>query len=161
MEKRLSRGMLALYLVMLIWLVPFKLTFNISAIFDHHRRNLNLIPFASNFGEMILNCIFFIPFGLLLSVNFKKAGFITKLAFITLFSLMAELIQYIFAIGAADITDLITNTFGGFLGLTVYGLGNKYISHKRLDRVIISIGAFLFVFFIAMHVSHFIRGSSR
>ncbi len=152
--------MLALYLVILTWLVLFKLTFNFSAILDHHRRSLNLTPFASNPGEMILNCIFFIPFGLLLSINFKKTGTLTKLAFISLFSLAAELIQYIFAIGATDITDLITNTFGGFLGLTLYGLGNKYIGHKRLDSFIISIGAFLLVIFIAIHVSHFFRKPS-
>lgn len=161
MGKWLSRGMLALYLLTLLWLVLFKLKFNISAILDHHRRSLNLIPFASNFGEMLLNCIFFIPFGLLVSVNFKKVGFLPKLAYISFFSLSAELTQYIFAIGATDITDLITNTFGGFLGLTLYGLGNKCIRYERLDRIIISVGAFLFVLFVAMQVSHFIQRSSR
>lgn len=52
----------------------------------------------------------------------KKAGFLPKFAFILVFSLTAEFIQFIFAIGATDITDLITNTAGGFLGLKLYGL---------------------------------------
>jgi glycopeptide antibiotics resistance protein len=164
MGKILSGGLLALYLVILIWLVLFKLKFNISSVLDYHHRSLNLIPFAApsivngriNFGEMIFNCIFFIPFGLLLNVNFKKVGFLHKFAFILVFSLTAELIQFIFAIGATDITDLITNTFGGFLGLKLYGLSNKYINNEKLDRVIISIGTLLLLLFISLHVSHFV-----
>lgn len=167
MRKILSRGLLALYLVTLIWLVLFKLKFNISSVLNYHHRSLNLIPFAApsivngeiNFGEMIFNCIFFIPFGLLLNVNFKKIGFLPKIASILVFSLSAELIQFIFAIGATDITDIITNTFGGFLGLKLYTLCNKFINNERLDTVIMSIGAVLFVLFISMHVSHFVLRS--
>jgi glycopeptide antibiotics resistance protein len=164
MRKILSRGLLALYLIVLIWLVLFKLKFNISSVLNYHHRSLNLIPFAApsivhgtiNYGEMILNCLFFIPFGLLLNVNFKKAGFLPKLAFIMCFSLTAELTQFIFAIGATDITDVITNTLGGFLGLKLYDVSNQYINNEKLDRVIISIGILLFVLFISMHVSHYV-----
>jgi len=147
MGKILSRGLLALYLVTLIWLVLFKLDFNISSVLNYHHRSLNLIPFAGpsngSFREMIENVIIFIPFGLLLNVNFKKNGFLPKFAFILVFSLTVELIQFIFAIGATDITDVITNTVGGFLGLKLYGLSNKYINNKKLDRVIISVGTLL------------------
>lgn len=162
MRKIVSRGLLALYLAVLIWLVLFKLTFHLSSILHHQHRSLNLIPFAApsivngkiNFGEMILNCVFFIPFGLLLNVAFKKGRFVPKLVFILVFSLAAELIQFIFAIGATDITDVITNTLGGFLGLNIYGLSKAYIDDERLDKIIISVGLVLLVLFIAMHVSH-------
>ena len=148
----------------MIWLVQFKLKFNISSILNYHHRSLNLIPFAApsmvngsiNFGEMILNCIFFIPFGLLLNVNFKKTGFIPKIIFILGFSVAAELSQYIFAIGATDITDVITNTFGGFLGLVLYDVSKKYINNEKLDRLIIVMGMLLFVLFISVHLSHFV-----
>jgi glycopeptide antibiotics resistance protein len=163
MRKILYRGLLTLYLVVLVWIVLFKLSFNISKILEHHQRSLNLIPFAApsvvygkiNFDEMIYNCLFFIPFGLLLNVNFKKVRFLPKLTFILIFSLTAEIIQFIFAIGATDITDVITNTLGGFLGLKLYDLSNKFINNEKLDKFIISIGAILFVIFISMHVSHF------
>jgi len=165
MGKILYRGLLALYLAIIIWLVLFKLKFNISSVLNYHHRSLNLIPFAApsivngriNFGEMIYNCIFFIPFGLLLNVNFKKIGFLPKLVFVMVFSLTAELIQFIFAIGATDITDVITNTVGGFLGLKLYNLSNKYINSEKLDKFIISVGILLLVLFISMHVSHFVR----
>lgn len=145
MGKILSRGLLALYLGILIWLVLFKLQYNISSVFNYHHRSLNLIPFAAPSREMIDNVIIFIPFGVLLNVNFKKVGFLPKFAFILGFSLTAELIQFIFAIGATDIIDVITNTVGGFLGLKLYGLSNKYINNKKLDRVIISVGTLLLV----------------
>jgi glycopeptide antibiotics resistance protein len=151
MEKILSRGLLALYLVILIWLVLFKLQYNVLSVFNYHHRSLNLIPFAGpskvngSFGEMIDNVIIFIPLGLLLNVNFKKVGFLPKFAFILVLSLTFEFIQFIFAIGATDITDVITNTVGGILGLKLYGLSNKYITSKRLDRVIIFVGILLLV----------------
>ncbi len=110
---------------------------------------------------MIFNCIFFIPFGLLLNVNFKNGGFLRKLSLILFFSLTAEFIQYLFEIGATDITDVITNTFGGFLGLIVYDLSNKYIDGGKLDKIISSIGIVLFVLFIAIHINHFVHRIAR
>jgi glycopeptide antibiotics resistance protein len=156
MKKILSGSLLALYLVTLLWLVLFKLKVNISSVFNEHHRSLNLIPFAApsmvhgeiGYGEMIYNCLFFIPFGLLLSVNFKNAGFFTKLAFILLLSVMVEITQFVFAIGATDITDVITNTLGGLIGLALYALCNKYINNEKLDRVINATGAVLFVLFM-------------
>jgi len=164
MRNILSRGLLILYVAILIWLVLFKLKFNISSVLQYHHRSLNLIPFAApsivhgavNYGEMIMNCVFFIPFGLLLNVNFKITGFLPKLVMIMCFSLTAELIQYIFAIGATDITDVMTNTFGGFLGLTIYNVSSKYIHREKLDRLIISAGFLLMVLFLSWHASHYL-----
>ena len=157
MEKILSRGLLAIYIVILIWLVLFKFSFNISSAFEHQHRSLNLIPFAApslvngeiNYREIIYNCLVFIPFGLLLHVNFKKVGFLAKLVSILVFSFSVELIQFIFAIGATDITDVITNTIGGFLGLKIYDLSNRYMNHKKLDTIIISVGTLFLVLFIS------------
>jgi glycopeptide antibiotics resistance protein len=149
--KIVSRGLLAFYLVILIWLVLFKLQYNILSVFNIHHRSLNLIPFAApsfvngSFREMIDNVIIFIPLGLLLNVNFKKVEFLPKFAFVLVLSLTFEVIQFIFAIGATDITDVITNTVGGFLGLKLYDLSNKHIHHKKLDRVIIFVGILLLV----------------
>lgn len=162
MTKLFSRALLVLYLLFLAWLVLFKLTFNFSTLLTYHHRSLNLVPFAApsivngkiNYGEMIGNCLFFIPFGVLLNVNFKKVSFLRKLSSVFLFSLAAETIQYIFAIGASDITDVITNTLGGFLGLEFYSLSNKYIRDKKLDRVIISVGTLLLALLIFIRVNH-------
>ncbi|MBM7654450.1 glycopeptide antibiotics resistance protein [Neobacillus cucumis] len=106
-----------------------------------------MIPFASgdHFIEMIENVIAFIPLGLLFNVNFKRVGFLPKFSFIVGLSLTFELIQFTFAIGATDITDAITNTVGGFLGLKSYDFSNKYINNKKLDRFINFVGILLLV----------------
>ena len=151
MEKRVSKGLLVVYLMILIWFVLFKLRLSIPSLLAGSNRTLNLIPFAApaikdgriNYGEMIMNCVIFIPFGLLLSSSFKNVRFLSKLGLIFAFSFLMELLQYIFGIGATDITDLITNTLGGFIGLQLYDLSNKFISSKNLDRAIIIIGILL------------------
>jgi glycopeptide antibiotics resistance protein len=158
--KSLTKALLALYLLILLWLVLFKFTFNLSSLFDYQTRSINLIPFAGafmanvrgNLREMIYNCVVFVPFGLLLSVNCKRAGFWRKLAYVFVFSFAVEMAQFIFAIGITDITDLVTNTFGGFLGLIVYDLSNKYISSEKLDRFIVLAGVILLVLFILLRV---------
>lgn len=162
-----GRGLLIIYLTVLSWLVLFKLKYNITSVFQYDHRSLNLVPFAApslmngkiNYSEMIDNCLFFIPFGLLLYVNFKKSGFLPKLALVLVFSLSFEIIQYIFAIGASDITDVITNTAGGCIGLMIYQGSNKYIPAKKLDMVIIGAGSILLVLFISIYASHFVRRS--
>lgn len=162
MDKILSRGLLALYLMILIWLVLFKLQYDILSVFNYQHRSLNLKPFAVplngriDFSEMRDNVIIFIPFGLLLNVNFKKVRFLLKFALILIFSFTCELIQFIFAIGATDITDVITNTVGGFLGLALYSLSNKYIKNKKLDRVIIIVGILLLVLLLYYRI-HVLR----
>ncbi|MBS1597340.1 MAG: VanZ family protein [Bacteroidetes bacterium] len=166
MGKILSRGLLTLYVMILIWLVLFKTSFSISTLVaHHHQRSLNLVPFAApsmiggriNYSEMVFNCVLFIPFGLLLDVNFKKTGFFPKLVFMLIFSLSVEITQYIFAIGATDITDVITNTVGGFLGLILYSVSNRYIKTEKLDRFIISVGILLLLLFVSIYASHFVR----
>jgi glycopeptide antibiotics resistance protein len=87
-----------------------------------------------------------------LSVNFKNTGFWRKLASILVFSLAAETAQFVFAIGASDITDLITNTFGGALGLLLYDLCNKHVNTKKLDRSIDLIGTILLILFVLLRV---------
>ncbi|WEG14933.1 glycopeptide resistance protein VanZ-A [Pullulanibacillus sp. KACC 23026] len=158
-----SRGLLALYIVTLIWFVLFKLQYNVLSVFNYHHRSLNLIPFAGpsivngSFSEMIENVIIFVPLGLLLNVNFKQVGFLSKFVFMVALSLAFEIIQFIFAIGATDITDVITNTVGGYLGLILYGLSNRYINNKSLDRVIILVGLLLLLLLVYYRIHLRIR----
>jgi len=151
--KTLSKSLLAVYSLLLLWLVLLKLSLDIPSVLGIHMRGLNLIPFAgSSVGstEMITNLIVFIPLGLLLSVNFKRTNFWRKLAYIFFFSLAAEVIQFVLAIGITDITDVIMNTFGGFLGLMLYSLSNMYADEEKLDRFIVVVGTVLFVFLLLL-----------
>ena len=141
--KILSRSLFAAYLLVLLWLVLFKFSYDpFGVIRDLHTRTLNLVPFASGKGEMISNIVAFIPFGVMLSVNFKQARLVYRLAVIFAFSLGVEITQFVLAIGVTDVTDVIMNTFGGLIGLAAYDLAARYSNDGVLERIILIVGTF-------------------
>ena len=152
--KLLSRTLLALYLLILLWLVLFKFSVDLSSVLAYQTRSLNLIPFATvsrdNLRETIYNFFVFVPLGLLLSVNLKRTTFWRMLAFVFVFSLAVETIQFVFAIGVTDITDVITNTSGGLLGLALYALSSRYVDNKKLDRSIVVAGTVLLILLVVL-----------
>ncbi len=154
--KLLSKTLFVSYVLLLLWLVLFKLSYDVLTVLGHQARSLNLIPFADfsrgNLGEMISNFVVFVPLGLLLSINFKQITFLRKLAFIFLFSLAAEMIQFALAIGTTDITDVIMNTLGGLFGLGAYKLGVTYLEAEKVDRFIVTVGTVLFVLIMVLRI---------
>lgn len=117
----------------------------------------------SNWSEVIYNFVVFVPFGLLLSATLKRARFLQKLALIFAFSLAAEIIQYVFAIGRTDITDVIANTSGGLFGLALYYVTHKYIHNEKLDRFITIAGSILLalaILFLGLLLSSGVRFQS-
>lgn len=121
-KNLISKTLFFLYSLLLIWLVVFKLNFSIEAI--HKVRDINLIPFHYEnvidgdipLFEALLNVIVFVPFGFLFHKAFRW-DILKEILLVLGISLIFEVIQYIFAIGATDITDLITNTLGGIIGI--------------------------------------------
>jgi len=149
--KAVSKTILAVYLLILLWLLLFKSSFDLLMVFDYHRRSLNLIPFDRNgYSEMICNVIIFVPLGLLLSINFGQISVWRKLAFIFVFSLVIEIIQFVTAIGVADLTDVITNTGGGLIGLVLYAWSKTYVYDEKLDRYILYIISTLLIVFLLL-----------
>jgi glycopeptide antibiotics resistance protein len=151
----LSKTVLSIYLIVLLWLVLFKFSAHpLSVLSNYQRRSLNLIPFAgtslSNLYQIIENVIAFIPFGLLLNINFKEINFRRKLAYICALSIIIEITQYIFAIGSTDITDVITNTLGGLIGLLFYDAAVEDIKSKKVDEFIVLGNAVLLIVFILL-----------
>lgn len=154
--RYVSKFLLGIYLFFLLWLILFKLSFNLPQFLTYSYSNVNLVPFSTFsfenttvLRETTYNLIVFFPFGVLLNVNFKRLSFSKKLGIIFLVSFLVELIQFLFGIGVADITDLITNTTGGLIGLwAAYQLLNKHLSTNKLDRLAIILGYILFLFLI-------------
>jgi glycopeptide antibiotics resistance protein len=149
--------LLGLYLLTLLWLVLFKLSYDIPSILANYQmRSLNLIPFVTlgqtGLSETVSNFVTFIPFGLLFSLNFKKVGVWRLLIVVFVFSAAVETLQFIFAIGTTDATDVVTNTLGGLSGLMLYRLANLVVKAEILDRVIAAVGVTLFVAFILLRL---------
>lgn len=89
-------------------------------------RELRLIPFVRFFNgrgwfaplfDMVGNIMLFAPLGALLVVVGVRVGRAVWAGFAL--SLSVEVIQFVFAVGRTDISDLIFNTLGAFLGACV------------------------------------------
>ncbi|MDR0200070.1 MAG: VanZ family protein [Streptococcaceae bacterium] len=158
--KKLSKFLFGLYFVFLIWLLFFKLDISQTLIVIQQsgsgERHLNLIPFAASGGlsEILFNVVVFIPFGILAKISRKRLA--EAFIWVVALSLCIETAQYITNAGSADITDLITNSIGGFIGI---GLA----ASRKWDKfwlVLLSIFAILFAgayFYALISTGHFIR----
>lgn len=138
----LTNILFIIYCMLLVWIILLKLSFSIDDIMTLDRfRRINLIPFyypnevKSHFSEVIENLLIFIPFGIYLKMLNK--GNKKTILYGFLFSLVLEISQFIFKIGATDITDLITNTFGTVIGVCGYVLLEKIFKNKeKLNNVL-------------------------
>jgi len=114
-------------MVLGVTLMPFPVPF-LNGTNNLFLETVNLVPFrdlSSNYSgsvrEIFLNVIMMMPFGFLYPI-IKKSGILKTVAMCFLFSLAIESTQLLSAFwgGLAsrsfDVTDLITNTFGGLLG---------------------------------------------
>ena len=156
--KALSRTLFAAYILILLWLVLFKFSYDPIAVIRHAQiRALNLVPFAwAQKNEMIANLVAFTPFGVLLGINFKQATFGYKLAVIFTFSLLVEATQYVLAIGVFDITDLIMNTLGGLIGLAAYNAAASHANDTYLDRSVLVAGTMILFAVLYLRIFVFI-----
>lgn len=152
--KLFSKTLLVVYVLFLLWLVLFKTSLDfLSVVLNYQSRSLNLIPFAGYTNgkrEVIDNLIAFIPLGLLLGINFKHTSFRRKLSFVLFFSTMLETVQFVLAIGTTDITDVIMNTLGGLIGLTLYKVSSKRIDNNKLDWLVSAMLAVLLTLFLIL-----------
>lgn len=132
----------SVYLLMLTWIILFKLAVSINEIIMlAGNRSINLIPFhynnetAFHFKEVILNVLIFVPFGLFLKM--MDVNTIRVIAWGAGLSLAFEICQYVFALGATDVTDFLTNTTGTILGTTLWMCLTRLIrDRKRLLKIL-------------------------
>ncbi|MFJ7853387.1 VanZ family protein [Peribacillus frigoritolerans] len=152
-QKRITACLLAVYLFALTWIIVFKMQFSFQGLPDF--REINLNPFAGSanvnnqidFKEIIYNVLAFIPFGIYISMLKSNWSFLKRITVIAGVSLLFEGLQFIFAIGASDITDFMGNTLGGIIGVGVYIVFYKLFSTKatKILNVLASIGTICIV----------------
>ena len=164
MTKKLAQLLFFIYILGLIWLVLFKLSFHpLSFLEMTNTRSLNLTPLAMSGGrrEVLFNILAFIPFGILLTMNAPKISILNKLAISILLSFSFESLQYLLAIGATDITDLITNSLGALLGISFYYLLIKVFSKAKVDLVLTISFTILLIFTIIFIRQSIVLGTVR
>ena len=149
-SKKITLALMLFYLLVLIWVIVFKMEFSIK---DFPQiRNINLIPFSqpvivngkADISEIILNVLAFIPYGLFLHTLMDKKSILRK-------------ILIIFAIGASDITDIISNTLGGMVGLVISILMAKLLKDnwvKSINIISIVCAALLTALFVILFLAN-------
>ncbi|MDR3202851.1 MAG: VanZ family protein [Bifidobacteriaceae bacterium] len=128
--RALLAGLFAVYIVLLAWIVVWKLEVPFTG--TAGLRHVKLVPFAasgadtaSNPLEVIVNVLLFMPLGVYLGLLapswrwWKPAGAIAGS------SLALETAQYALAVGSTDVTDAVSNTAGGLVGLALLALAGR------------------------------------
>ena len=125
-SRKLTKILFAVYMAALTWIIVCKMSFSPRSL--DYARSINLIPFGASalanqgidLSEILLNVLAFLPFGIYAGLLFRDWPFGKKLLLFAGVSFGYEALQYAFAIGRSDITDLISNCLGGALGLLLF-----------------------------------------
>lgn len=154
-KSKLLWVLAAIYILVLFWIILFKGQMSLEHL--PHIRNINLIPFGEmlilngepNFNEVFSNMLIFVPLGLYLAMlNFGRSQWAQILA-AAVVSLVLETLQYVLAVGASDITDLLANTLGGVIGVGLYSLCTM-IFKGRADKILLIFATVATVIFIGL-----------
>ena len=143
-SNQLTFGLYLIYLVVLFWIIVLKLSVRFT--YMGQQRSMNLIPFnqplmlngKADLGEIILNALVFVPMGVYVAILFKKWTVIKSILYFAFSSLILESIQYITALGAFDITDIVNNTLGGTMGLLLLKILEKFTGNSQKAQKIVN-----------------------
>ena len=128
--KALVPVMFILYLAALIWVIVFKA--NRDLLLYGGEPEYRQISFYLSFNgrETLLNIAAFVPAGLFLMLLSRRENKLAAGIGCFLISLAFEVTQYILMLGTSDLTDLITNTMGGLVGIAAFLLCKRIFREK-------------------------------
>lgn len=151
---RVTAVLFIIYLIAICWILLFKLGVRFSYM---GKRSANLIPFREPSilaGENIMNVVIFVPLGVYAGILFERWSFGKKLLFFFFMSLLVEGLQYTFRIGAFDVTDIITNTLGGLIGLIIFKAieiaVNSSVKAQKFINIIAATGTALMIVLLVL-----------
>ena len=135
-RKDLTGGLFFIYLAFVIWVILLKFSTSPDAL--PHLRNINLIPYGDclmingnlNIRELAENILIFVPFGIYGGMLARERAGGTVILAGAGFSLFLETLQYLLAMGASDITDVINNTLGAVIGGLLWKAFRKIAGEK-------------------------------
>jgi glycopeptide antibiotics resistance protein len=147
--NKLTIVLFVIYWIALCWILLFKLGVQFSYMSN---RSVNLIPFNDgkiDISEIIMNVVIFVPLGVYVGILFKRWIFAKSVFFFFLVSLFIEGLQFMLSIGAFDITDIITNTSGGIMGLIIFKAIEKLfkssVKAQKFINIIATIGSIIMI----------------
>ena len=118
-----------IYLSFVLYFTLMPIITSLPFVFNHSYVPMNLVPFidistgrGDFIRQVVLNIVMTIPFGFLLPlIKNKKINLMKTILYTFLLSLGIEILQpLINDFRSSDITDLVTNIFGGIIGYILY-----------------------------------------
>ncbi|HGM1125542.1 TPA: VanZ family protein [Clostridioides difficile] len=161
-QHSLTMFLFAVYFCILIWVLLFKMSFSFEEL--DFNRSINVVPFSGStivngkiyINEIINNILVFVPVGIYTCMLKQNWSIIKKFSVAFFISFIIEVLQYVFAIGSSDITDLIGNTIGGAIGVGIFYFIFKVFKNKtfKLFNILASIatvglGCFISILLLA------------
>jgi glycopeptide antibiotics resistance protein len=149
-------GMGTAYAVFLVWAILWKC--GAPFIGDGSERAINLLPFNGNTRwELEFNIAVFMPFGFYLAAAIRKLTAVKQILTTLLVSFLFEAVQFALAVGRSDVTDLLTNTLGGIVGVAgCYLLSKLFGRHGQ--KAVFAVCILLTLLEIYMTVSFIVFG---
>ena len=152
-QRTLVPVMFILYLLALIWVIVFKA--NRDLLIYGGEPEFRQISFYLYFNgkETLLNIAAFVPAGLFLMLLPRQGKILPACVGSFLLSLAFEVTQYILMLGTSDLTDLLTNTLGGIVGVGAFLLCQLFGGEKsKAILSLLCIPATLAFCFIAFYL---------
>ena len=163
-QRVLTIVLFAVYACLLVGVILFKFPFSYDE--TGGKRIVNLVPLMGSFSrdgvirydQIIENVLIFVPLGVYLCMVKTNWSFWKKTLPIVVVTVAFEVIQYVFAIGRADITDVLTNALGGIVGIGLYALLDKVLRNRT--NGVINVAALILTVFVLLY-SAFLLSRSR
>lgn len=141
---------LFIYLIVLIWIIAFKMnmkqaifecmyTFSKCSIgqrFNVAINSFNLVKGLANL-DFYVNILLFIPLGFYTIILFERRSFIIGFIFSSFLILSFEIIQLFTVIGFFSFLDIISNILGFILGYIIFIYLKRIIKENILNRAFI------------------------
>lgn len=128
---RLLIALFAIYLALLVWIILWKI--EVPWVGNGRLRWVVLVPFSPGVNpplELLANVLFFVPFGVYLGLLAPRMRWWIALAILAASSAALELAQFALAVGTSDVTDIVTNSTGGLIGLGMVSLARRRLGDR-------------------------------
>lgn len=152
--KRLALLAIGLIGWLLVWALVFKMGdevmlrrnyLNLKIMTPVERLLWDIVPFRYRGDDYwmslqklttLLNCVVFVPFGVLFCYVFRRQNVIKNVAIGLGISIFIEMLQFVTMFGNPATEDLITNTFGCLVGYVLNALLFRHLSNKTKTIVL-------------------------
>ena len=113
----------------------------------------DMVSRAFALSNLLGNIAIFIPMGVYLPLLIRRKSIFVNTVCVALISAVVEVLQYIFAVGSADIDDVILNTVGGLIGVSLFRVMELLLKDqtKKAVTVLAPVGgifSFLILFLV-------------